>query len=166
MVKNLAANEGDIGDVGSIQERAPGEGSDNPLQCSCLENPVDRRIWRATVHGIAEIQTRLGMQYFLTLLQQSVSQWLSLHRFPGSPHTVKQEGIPQIDPNAEEALVAPQGSLFPLKAQRRPLPVVLCWPRGGQRGAASYPSKVGCPDSPWCGGCFSLTRILSVVSCS
>ena len=159
MVKNLAANEGDIGDVGSIQERAPGEGSDNPLQCSCLENPVDRRIWRATVHGIAKIQTRLGMQYFLTLLQQSVSQWLSLHRFPGSPHTVKQEGIPQIDPNAEEALVAPQGSLFPLKAQRRPLPVVLCWPRGGQRGAASYPSKVVCSASLCCGGCFSFTLV-------
>ena len=88
-IKKLPANEGDIGDAGSIQERAPGEGNDNPLQRSCLENPMDRRIWWATIHGIAKIQTQLGMQYFLLFLQQSVSQWLSLYRFPGSPHAVK-----------------------------------------------------------------------------
>ena len=125
MVKKLTANEGDIGDVGSIQERAPGEGSDNPHQCSCLENPVDRRIWWATVHGIAKIQTRLGMQYFLPLLQQSVSEWLNLHRFPGSPHAVKQEDIPQIDPNAEEALVPPR-VLFSLWRLRGDLSLWCC----------------------------------------
>ena len=37
--------------------RFPGEGNDNPLQYSCLENPMDRGAWRATVHGIAESDT-------------------------------------------------------------------------------------------------------------
>ena len=44
MVKNLLANAGDIRDAGSIpgSERSPGEGNGNPLQCSYLENPMDR----------------------------------------------------------------------------------------------------------------------------
>ena len=43
-------------DLGSIPElgRSPGEGNDNPLQYPCLENPMDRGAWRATVHGVAE----------------------------------------------------------------------------------------------------------------
>ena len=49
MVKNLLANAGDIEDSGSILGlgRSPGEGNDNPLQDSCLENPIDRRAWWA-----------------------------------------------------------------------------------------------------------------------
>ena len=59
MVKNLPANAGDIEDSGSIlgSGRSPGEGNDNPLQYSCLENPMDRGAWWATVHGIANGQT-------------------------------------------------------------------------------------------------------------
>ena len=44
--------------------RSPGEGNGNPLQYSCLENPMDRGAWRATVHGVAKSRTRwkgLGM---------------------------------------------------------------------------------------------------------
>ena len=43
-------------DMGSIPEtgRSPGEGNGYPLQCSCLENPMDRWAWRAPVHGITE----------------------------------------------------------------------------------------------------------------
>ena len=37
-------------------EKIPGEGNGNPLQCSCLENPMDRGAWRATVHGVAQSQ--------------------------------------------------------------------------------------------------------------
>jgi len=37
--------------------RSPGEGNDNPLQYSCLENPMDRGAWRATVHGLQESDT-------------------------------------------------------------------------------------------------------------
>ena len=41
------------------QGRSPGEGNDNPLQYSCLENPMDRRGWWATVHRVEHNQTRL-----------------------------------------------------------------------------------------------------------
>ena len=40
--------------------RSPGDGNGNPLQCSCLENPMDGGAWWATVHGVAESQTRLN----------------------------------------------------------------------------------------------------------
>ena len=48
-----------VGDLGSIpgSGRSPGEGNGNPLQYSCLENPMDRRAWWATVHGVAKSQT-------------------------------------------------------------------------------------------------------------
>ena len=61
MVKNLLANAGDIRNAGLIpgSGRFPGEGNGNPLQYSCLENPMDRGAWRATVHRVAKSQTRL-----------------------------------------------------------------------------------------------------------
>ena len=40
--------------------RSPGEGNGNPVQCFCLENPMERGAWRATVHGVVESQTRLS----------------------------------------------------------------------------------------------------------
>ena len=45
------------GKVGSIHElrKSPGEGNDKPLQHSCLENPLDRGAWWATVHGVARV---------------------------------------------------------------------------------------------------------------
>ena len=50
-----------VGDMGSIPRsgRSPGEGHGNPLQYSCLENPMGRGAWQATVHGAAKSQTRL-----------------------------------------------------------------------------------------------------------
>ena len=61
MVQNLAANAGDLKDVGSIPGpgRSPGGGYGHPLQCSCLENPLDRGAWWARVHGVAKSRTRL-----------------------------------------------------------------------------------------------------------
>ena len=61
MVKNLPANAGDIIDSGSIPgfERSPGEGHGDLLQYSCLENPMDRGVWWATVHSVTKSQTRL-----------------------------------------------------------------------------------------------------------
>ena len=61
VVKNLPANAGDIRDTGSIPGlgRSPGGGNGNPFQYSCLENPMDRGAWRATVHGVTQSQTRL-----------------------------------------------------------------------------------------------------------
>ena len=56
MVKNLLANAGDIRDMGSVpgSGRSPGEWHGNPLQYSCLKNPMDRRAWRATVYRVAK----------------------------------------------------------------------------------------------------------------
>ena len=55
-------SEGKVGDLVSIPElgRYPGEGNGNPLQYSCLENPMDRGVWWATVHGVTKIRTRLS----------------------------------------------------------------------------------------------------------
>ena len=56
MVKNLPADAEDTGDLGSIPgpERPPGGGNGNPLQYSCLENPMGGGAWRAAVHGVTE----------------------------------------------------------------------------------------------------------------
>ena len=61
MVKNLPANAEDIKDMGSIpgSGRSPGVGHGNPLEYSCLENPMDRGAWWAMVHRITQSQTRL-----------------------------------------------------------------------------------------------------------
>ena len=58
-VKASACN---VGDLGSFPRsgRSPGEGNGNPLQYSCLENPMDRRAWWATVHGFPKSRTRLS----------------------------------------------------------------------------------------------------------
>ena len=62
MVKNWPASVGDTKDLGSIPGwgRSPGVGIGNPLQYSCLENPIDRRAWRAKVHGVAKSRTQLS----------------------------------------------------------------------------------------------------------
>ena len=60
VVKSLPANAGDVGDVrGSIpgSGRSPGGGHGKLLHYSCLENPMDRGAWWATVHGVAESDT-------------------------------------------------------------------------------------------------------------
>ena len=59
MVKNPLANVGDIRDLGLISgsARSSEEGHGNPLQYSCLENPMDRGAWQATAHRIAELDT-------------------------------------------------------------------------------------------------------------
>ena len=61
MVKNPPANAGDIRDVGLILGlgRSPGGEHANPLQYSCLENPMDREAWWATVLRVAKSQTQL-----------------------------------------------------------------------------------------------------------
>ena len=56
VVKNPPANAGDIRDAGLIPGlgRSPGGGHGSPLQYSCLENPMDRGAWQATVHGVTK----------------------------------------------------------------------------------------------------------------
>ena len=64
-----------VGDLGSIpgSGRSPGEGNGNPLQYSCLENPMDRGAWWATVHRVAKSQTRLS---YFTFKFQSLTEIL------------------------------------------------------------------------------------------
>ena len=61
-VKNLPANTGDSRDASSIpgSERSPGVGNGNPLQYSCLENPMDREAWGAIIHEVTKSRTRLN----------------------------------------------------------------------------------------------------------
>ena len=59
MAKASARNAGDLGSIPG-SGRSPGEGNGNPLQYSCLENPMDGGAWWATVHGVAKGWTRLS----------------------------------------------------------------------------------------------------------
>ena len=61
-IKNPPANAGDTGDSGSVPEfrRSPGGGNSNPLQYSCLENPMDRGAWWDIVHRVAKSWTQLS----------------------------------------------------------------------------------------------------------
>ena len=73
MVKNPPDNAGDAGDLGSIpgSGRSLGDENGSPLQDSCLENPMDREAWWATVHRVAKSQTQLkqlSMQTELSVL--------------------------------------------------------------------------------------------------
>ena len=56
----------DTQETGSIpgSGRPPVEGNGDPLQSSCLENPMNRGAWQATVHGFAQSQTRLSDEHF------------------------------------------------------------------------------------------------------
>ena len=80
MVKNLPANAGDIRDVGSIPGlgRSPGRGHGNPLQYSCLENPMDREAWQATVLGVTKSQTWLKQLCMHTSLYMVQQIWMFL----------------------------------------------------------------------------------------
>ena len=59
VVKNPPANAGDLSSIPGYG-RSPGEGKGNPLQYSCLGNPMDRRAWQAAVHRITKSQIPLS----------------------------------------------------------------------------------------------------------
>ena len=61
-IKTSACNVGDLASTPG-SGRSPGEGKGNPLQYSCLENPLGRGAWRAAVHGAAKSQTRLSDEH-------------------------------------------------------------------------------------------------------
>ena len=65
MIKNPPASVGDPGSIPGLGG-SPGEGNGNPLQYSCLENPMDKGAWWATVHGFTELDTtkRLNLHNF------------------------------------------------------------------------------------------------------
>ena len=61
-LRTQPASGGDLRDVGAIpgSGRSPREGNGNPFQYTCLENPLDRGTWRATVHGVARVKHDLA----------------------------------------------------------------------------------------------------------
>ena len=65
VVKNPSANAGDVRHAGSVPGlgKSPGGGHGNSLQYACLENPMDRGAWRATVHRVAESDTTEATQH-------------------------------------------------------------------------------------------------------
>ena len=67
VVQNPSANAGDARDTGSASEseRSPGGGNGNPIQYSCLGNPMDRGAWWATVHEVSKSQAQLRMHTLL-----------------------------------------------------------------------------------------------------
>ena len=94
MVKNLPGNAGNVRDAGSIpgSRRCPREGHGNPLKYSCLENPMDRGAWWATVHSVTQSQTRLNrlstharvkdVAYNLKYIGQSILKVLTFKGIP------------------------------------------------------------------------------------
>ena len=80
VLENLPANAGNIRDAGSIPRlgRSPGGRHGIPLQYSCLENSMNRGTWQATVHGVAQSQTRLKrlITHVIIKMHPSVSQLL------------------------------------------------------------------------------------------
>ena len=65
VVKNPPANSGDAGDLCLIPGlgRSPGGGNDNPLQCSCLENPKDGGVWQETFQRVTKNWTQLSTEH-------------------------------------------------------------------------------------------------------
>ena len=59
MVKNLFANAGDVASIPGLG-RSPGKVNGNPVQFSCLGNPMNRGAWQVTVHGVVKQPTQLN----------------------------------------------------------------------------------------------------------
>ena len=75
--KASAYNAGDLGSIPGLG-RSPGKGNSNPLQYSCLENPMDGRAWWATVPGVAKSWTRLSDFAFFLSLSKKVNSEVNL----------------------------------------------------------------------------------------
>ena len=82
--KESTCNKGDLGSIPRLG-RSPGEGNGNPLQYSCLENPMDRGAWQATVHGVTrvwyDLETKPPQPYSSWVTKShKESEWLKQQR--------------------------------------------------------------------------------------
>ena len=84
-----------MGDIHSIpgSGRSPGEGNNNPLQYSCLKNPMDGGAWWATVHGVAKSQTRLSDFTHFTLEIKEHDNQIHVRTGKGNSSSSDNEGL-------------------------------------------------------------------------
>ena len=128
-VKASARSAGDLGSIPGLG-RSPGEGNGNPLQYSCLENPMDGGAWWATVHGVAKSLTRLSDSTFtFTTVVQG---------FPGGS-VVKNP--PAVHETCRRCRFDPWVEKIPWRRKWQVVPVLLPGHPHGQRSLAGY--------SPW-----------------
>ena len=106
--KESACNAGDVGSICGLG-RFPGEGIRNPLQYSCLGNPMDRGAWRTTVHGVAKYQTRLR--------SWACTEDPARLRLPAAPRLLTSHGLSSSHSSFSSSLQAPHtlfGECHPL----------------------------------------------------
>ena len=129
--KESACNAGDLGLI-PVSGRSPGEGTSNPLQHSCLENPMDRGAWRATVHGVARVKYDLATKppYLNRLVIFPFSRWCSGKEFACQCRRCTRQV------RSLEIVKTP-----PWRREQLPTPVSLPVESHGQRSLEGY--------SPW-----------------
>ena len=88
MLKKLADNAGDPDSVPTLG-KSPREGNSNLFQYSCLDNSMDRGVWRATVQGVAKSWTRLSMHILTSSLKERFSPPGKKSDLPCSPPKLK-----------------------------------------------------------------------------
>ena len=115
MVKASVCNAGDPGSIPGLG-RSPGEGNGSPLQYSCLENPMDCKAWKATVHGVAK--SRIRLSDFITIHKDN-SKWIK--DLNVRPETIKllEENIGRMlnDINQSKILYDPPPRVMEIKAK-------------------------------------------------
>ena len=107
--KESTGNAGDLGSIPGLG-RSPEGGHGNPLHCSCLENPMDRTAWWATVHGVAKSQTQLSdftftMWWSLLKLMSIESVMPSNHLIPCHPLLLLPSIFPSIRVSSNESVL-------------------------------------------------------------
>ena len=147
--KESACNVGDLGSV-SGSGRFPRGGNGNLLQCSCLDNPKDRGVWWATVHGVAKSLAQLSDKHYwwvtgrfwVALLPPSVSVWTSLG----------QENVLGGLTTCRHLLICVSGG-FSVFLVASDCPLLFCL------------ISVGCSRGSWPGGCLGDGFLVGVLSC-
>ena len=98
MIRESAFLAGDLGSIPG-SGRSPGEGNTNPLWYSCLEDPVDRGAWRATVHGVGKSQTGLTTEH--TQVAKRMSRWPSLRPALSATQEINRELAKTLSPDSD-----------------------------------------------------------------
>ena len=124
MVKNQPANAGDLGSIPG-SGRSPGEWNGYPLQCSCLENSMDRGAWQAIVHGVTKSQTWLNNQHtHINQYKLPYSERITwLHPFSEESMCFKEQRSTHAGKSMSE-IAALERDLIPLSRTMRSFPAL------------------------------------------